>query len=218
MPREPKPLRAFTSTGNSSSAGRSSGSHVSGEPMPRSTKSKCASHLSASASTISGAGSSTSAPSSSFAHESTQRRHVVRVVHARHERVRVGVVEGRREPVEVGRDRTGSGALERSHDVDALPRAGEENAGHGPRGYRRAVLRRLQFVALGLVAAWFIASLVLFVWPPAESGAPRHADVVVVLSGSKRRLPPALALIRQGVAPVLAISSVERTKRWPLGR
>jgi uncharacterized SAM-binding protein YcdF (DUF218 family) len=80
------------------------------------------------------------------------------------------------------------------------------------------VLRRLQFVALGLVAAWLIASLVLFVWPPAESGAPAHADAVIVLSGSKRRLPPALALIRQGVAPVLAISSVERTKRWPLGR
>jgi uncharacterized SAM-binding protein YcdF (DUF218 family) len=80
------------------------------------------------------------------------------------------------------------------------------------------VLRRLQLVALGLVAAWFIASLVLFVWPPAESGAPDHADVVVVLSGSKRRLPPALALIRRGTAPLLAISSVNRTKHWLLGR
>jgi len=80
------------------------------------------------------------------------------------------------------------------------------------------VVRRLQLVALGLVAAWIIASLVLFVWPPAESGAPAHADVVVVLSGSKARLPPALDLVRGGVAPVLAISSVTRTKHWPLGR
>jgi uncharacterized SAM-binding protein YcdF (DUF218 family) len=80
------------------------------------------------------------------------------------------------------------------------------------------VVRRLQLVALGLVAAWLIASLVLFVWPPAEAGAPAHADAVVVLSGSKARLPPALDLVRAGVAPVLAISSVARTKRWPLGR
>jgi uncharacterized SAM-binding protein YcdF (DUF218 family) len=67
----------------------------------------------------------------------------------------------------------------------------------------------------GLVAAWLVACLVLFVWPPAESSAPAHADVVVVLSGSKARLPPALALIRRGVAPVLAISTVQRTKHWP---
>jgi uncharacterized SAM-binding protein YcdF (DUF218 family) len=80
------------------------------------------------------------------------------------------------------------------------------------------VVRRLQLVALGLVAAWLIAALVLFVWPPAESGAPAHADAVVVLSGNTQRLPPALDLIRRGVAPVLAVSTVARTKHWPLGR
>jgi uncharacterized SAM-binding protein YcdF (DUF218 family) len=36
-----------------------------------------------------------------------------------------------------------------------------------------------------------------------------------VLSGNKRRLPPALALIRKGVAPVLALSTVQRTRHWP---
>ena len=68
-----------------------------------------------------------------------------------------------------------------------------------------------------LVAAWVVLALVLFVWPPAETGAPAHADAVVVLSGGRERLPPALTLIRQGVATVLAISSVDRTKHWPLG-
>src|SRR5205823_9134993 len=85
----------------------------------------------------------------------------------------------------------------------------------GRRGYRRAVLRRLMLIAAGLVSAWVVACLILFVWPPAESSAPAHADAVVVLSGSKQRLPPALALIRRGVAPVLALSTVQRTKHWP---
>lgn len=70
---------------------------------------------------------------------------------------------------------------------------------------------------MGLVAAWIVFSLVFFVFPPADSGAPAHADVVVVLSGGRERLPPAMALVRRGVAPVLAISSVDRTKPWPLG-
>jgi uncharacterized SAM-binding protein YcdF (DUF218 family) len=77
------------------------------------------------------------------------------------------------------------------------------------------VLRRLLLILAGLVTAWLAACLILFVWPPAESSAPAHADVVVVLSGNKRRLPPALALIRRGVAPVLALSTVQRTPHWP---
>jgi uncharacterized SAM-binding protein YcdF (DUF218 family) len=77
------------------------------------------------------------------------------------------------------------------------------------------VLRRILLVLVALVAAWLLACLVLFVWPPAESSPPAHADVVVVLSGNKRRLPPALALIRRGVAPVLALSTVQRTAHWP---
>ena len=77
------------------------------------------------------------------------------------------------------------------------------------------MVRRLLLALAGLVVAWLVACLVLFVWPPAESSAPAHADVVVVLSGNKRRLPPALALIRRGVAPVLALSTLQRTKHWP---
>jgi uncharacterized SAM-binding protein YcdF (DUF218 family) len=77
------------------------------------------------------------------------------------------------------------------------------------------VLRRLILGIVGVIAAWLVACLILFVWPPAESSAPARADVVVVLSGNKRRLPPALALIRRGVAPVLALSTVQRTPNWP---
>ena len=71
---------------------------------------------------------------------------------------------------------------------------------------------------LGIVAIWVVLCLVLFTWSPWETGAPAHADAVVVLSGGRERLPPALALIRRGVAKTLVISSVSRTKPWPLGR
>lgn len=81
-----------------------------------------------------------------------------------------------------------------------------------------AVRRRL-LLALGLlVAAWVAASLVLFVWPPAETGAPRHADAVVMLSGARERLATAESLIRRGVAPVLALSSVAKTPQWTTAR
>ena len=76
------------------------------------------------------------------------------------------------------------------------------------------VLRRV-FLVLGvLVAVWLVACMVLFVWPPAETGAPARADAVVVLSGSSKRLPPAERLIQDGVAPVLALSSVAHTPKW----
>ena len=55
---------------------------------------------------------------------------------------------------------------------------------------------------------------VLFVWPPAESGTPAHADAIVVLSGDSARLPRAERLVRERVAPVLLISSVARTPDW----
>jgi uncharacterized SAM-binding protein YcdF (DUF218 family) len=80
------------------------------------------------------------------------------------------------------------------------------------------VIRRLLLAAGVLVAAWLVACLVLFVWPPAETGAPAKADAVVVLSGSSTRLPPALALIRRRVAPVLVLSSVQETPRWKEAR
>jgi uncharacterized SAM-binding protein YcdF (DUF218 family) len=69
-----------------------------------------------------------------------------------------------------------------------------------------------------LLAAWLVLCLVLFVWPAAQTGAPEHADAVVVLSGERARLPKALSLIRSGVAPVLAISSVQKTPSWRQAR
>jgi uncharacterized SAM-binding protein YcdF (DUF218 family) len=80
------------------------------------------------------------------------------------------------------------------------------------------VLRRLLLVLGLLVAAWLVLCLVLFVWPPAQTGAPPHADAVVMLSGERARLPKALSLIRRGVAPVLAISSVQDTPKWRQAR
>lgn len=80
------------------------------------------------------------------------------------------------------------------------------------------MLRHVLIVLAVLIAAWLVASLVLFVLPPAETGAPAHADAVVVLSGSSKRLPPAEKLIREGVAPVLALSSVSRTPKWKAAR
>jgi uncharacterized SAM-binding protein YcdF (DUF218 family) len=80
------------------------------------------------------------------------------------------------------------------------------------------VIRRLLLAVGVLAAAWIVACLVLFVWPPAETGAPAKADAVVVLSGSTNRLPPALALIRRHVAPVLALSSVSLTPKWKAAR
>jgi hypothetical protein len=57
-----------------------------------------------------------------------------RVVDQRHDRALVRVVERRRERVGVDRHRVGAGPAERGDDVDALPRAGEEDGGHERRG------------------------------------------------------------------------------------
>ena len=46
----------------------------------------------------------------------------------------IGVVERRRQPIEIGRDGGRAGPTERLDDVDALTGAGEENRGHGWRG------------------------------------------------------------------------------------
>jgi uncharacterized SAM-binding protein YcdF (DUF218 family) len=81
------------------------------------------------------------------------------------------------------------------------------------------VLRRLLWIAVGLVAAWIVACLVLFVWPPAETGAPARADAVVVLAGGlNARLDPALALMRKRVAPVLVVSGAFHGTRWKKAR
>lgn len=76
------------------------------------------------------------------------------------------------------------------------------------------MIRRILLVLAVLVAVWLVACAFLFVWPRTDT-PPAHADAVVVLSGGlNRRLDPALALVRRGVAPVLAISSPFRGK-WP---
>jgi uncharacterized SAM-binding protein YcdF (DUF218 family) len=81
------------------------------------------------------------------------------------------------------------------------------------------VLRRILIALLFLVALWLVAVAVLLVWPPANDPAPAHADVVVVLSGGRdTRLDPALKLMRRGVAPVLAISSVQKDPKWVKAR
>jgi uncharacterized SAM-binding protein YcdF (DUF218 family) len=66
----------------------------------------------------------------------------------------------------------------------------------------RVVRRLLVLVVLALA----VASAVLFVWAPFATEEPRRADAIVVLAGSKTRLPVALDLFRRGVAPTLAIS------------
>jgi hypothetical protein len=79
------------------------------------------------------------------------------------------------------------------------------------------VIRRLLLVLAALVGAWLVACAFLFVWPHTDA-PPAHADAVVVLAGGlDRRLDPALKLVRDGVAPVLAVSSPNRGK-WPKAR
>lgn len=149
------------------------------------------------------------------AHELTQRRHVSGIVDAGNECVRIRVIQRGSERVDVAGERAGARAPEGGDDVDPLAGAREENSEQrAAEGTVASVRRLLLFTLAGLVAAWIGVSLVLFVWPPAETGAPGRADVVVVLSGATDRLPPALALIRRGVAPVLAISSVSQTPKW----
>lgn len=76
------------------------------------------------------------------------------------------------------------------------------------------MLRRLLAVVAVLVGAWLVTVAFLFIWPRADA-PPARADAVVVLSGGlNERLDPALALVRRGVAPVLAISSAFRDPRW----
>jgi len=77
------------------------------------------------------------------------------------------------------------------------------------------VLRRLLLGLAGLVAAWLVAVAFLFAWPLVETGPPAHADAVIVLSGGLNgRLDPAIALVRRGIAPVLAVSGAFLDPRW----
>jgi uncharacterized SAM-binding protein YcdF (DUF218 family) len=67
------------------------------------------------------------------------------------------------------------------------------------------VRRLLVLVVLALVAA----SAVIFVWAPFADDDPGHVDAIVVLAGSRSRLPVALDLFRRGVAPALVVSRDE---------
>lgn len=69
-------------------------------------------------------------------------------------------------------------------------------------------MRRTQAVLALLVAAWLVATAVLFVWPREDE--PRSADAVVVLSGVRdARLAKGLELMQAGVARTLVISDGE---------
>ena len=65
------------------------------------------------------------------------------------------------------------------------------------------MVRRVLLLAL---AALVGLSAVLFVWAPFATDDPPHVDAIVVLAGSRSRLPVALDLLHRGVAPTLAIS------------
>jgi uncharacterized SAM-binding protein YcdF (DUF218 family) len=54
-------------------------------------------------------------------------------------------------------------------------------------------------------AVWLAVASYLFLVPH-DDEPPRRADAVVVLSGSKERLPVGERLVRDGVAPVLVLS------------
>ena len=161
MWREPKPLRALTSTGNGRSSGSSAGSQVGGEPIPCSSKKTVREVLVGAARDrllvghehdrgaelvprlrehdVVEVGQRHDQPDVVQRDEVAQGVDVAGVVDARDERAVVGVVERRRERVDVGRDRRRAGAAERRDDVDALPGAREEDGGHGSGGYRGAV-------------------------------------------------------------------------------
>ena len=67
------------------------------------------------------------------------------------------------------------------------------------------VLKRLLPLA---VLAWVIAVTAAFALH--HGGRPIHADAVVVLEGSKARLPEGLKLVREGYAPLLVVSRGDR--------
>jgi uncharacterized SAM-binding protein YcdF (DUF218 family) len=76
------------------------------------------------------------------------------------------------------------------------------------------VTRRILLLLAALIGAWLVAIAFLFIWPRADA-PPAKADAVVVLSGGlNARLDPALALVRRGVAPVLAISGALNDPHW----
>src|SRR6266542_1782305 len=110
---EPKPRRAFTSTGKSRSSGSAPGSQLAGDWTPFASKNSCARYLSFTRSTTSAAGEQTLVEVGErddqadvvLLHELAQRRDVGRIVDPRRQHVEVGVIKGRREGARVHGDR-----------------------------------------------------------------------------------------------------------------
>ncbi|WP_427018374.1 YdcF family protein [Pseudarthrobacter sp. P1] len=73
-----------------------------------------------------------------------------------------------------------------------------------PQTARRPLVQGTIAVA-ALLSLWLVAAIVLFANPP--QSAPQHADAVIMLGGASReRLPVALGLAENSLAPTLAIS------------
>ena len=155
MWREPKPSRALTSTGNSSSAGTRSGSQLGGDGIPEPLEGLVGQVLVAHLLGHAGRreeqrraevvarggedhlveiGERDDQVDVVLGDEPGQLGHIAGVVHAEDELVTVRVVEGGRERVGVRGNGRRAGPAERRDDVDALPRAGEEDRRHGERG------------------------------------------------------------------------------------
>jgi uncharacterized SAM-binding protein YcdF (DUF218 family) len=64
--------------------------------------------------------------------------------------------------------------------------------------------RGLALAAAAAASAWLLLAIALFVLHPEDE--PGRADAVVVLAGSKHRLPAAERLVRSGTAPTLVLS------------
>ena len=64
-----------------------------------------------------------------------------------------------------------------------------------------------------LVLAFVGLSVIFFVWTPFANEQPRRVDAIVVLAGSRTRLPVALELFHRRVAPALAVSEDAHDKR-----
>jgi uncharacterized SAM-binding protein YcdF (DUF218 family) len=71
-------------------------------------------------------------------------------------------------------------------------------------------MKRLVPVFALLLAVWLVWAIVLFVVH--HDDQPIHADAVVVLQGSKTRLPLGYELMQEGYAPLLLISRGSRLK------
>jgi uncharacterized SAM-binding protein YcdF (DUF218 family) len=76
--------------------------------------------------------------------------------------------------------------------------------------------RGLLLAAAAAAAAWLLLAIALFVLHPADE--PGRADAVVVLAGSKHRLPVGERLVARGTAPTLVLSRDPEGRNPPVER